>query len=153
MRALRLKVPPVAVTLVAGLAMWGLSITIPVAAFTLPGAPVIAVAIASAGGVIAISGVLAFRRHSTTTNPMKPDAAESIVTDGIYRFTRNPMYLGLALALLAWSIFLANLAALSVPLLFVAYMNQFQVKPEEQALLNKFGRSYADYLTEVRRWL
>ena len=133
--------------------MWGLSTAFPEAAFSLPGSLLVAIALAVVGGVIALSGVFAFRRHSTTTNPMSPDKAESIVTDGIYRFTRNPMYVGLTLALVGWAIFLANAAALLVPPLFVAYMTYFQIKPEEQALLKKFGRTYADYMDGVRRWI
>ena len=153
MRALRLKIPPVALTLISGLLMWGMSAAIPEAAFSLPGSLLVAIALAIVGGAIALSGVFAFRRHSTTTNPMKPDRAESIVTDGIYRVTRNPMYVGLAIALVGWAIFLANAAALLVPPLFVAYMTHFQIKPEEQALLKKFGRTYADYMDGVRRWV
>lgn len=133
--------------------MWGLSAALPTAAFLLPGSLLVAIAFAFVGGAIALSGVFAFRRHSTTTNPMSPDKAESIVTDGIYRFTRNPMYVGLTLALVGWAIFLENAAALLVPPLFVVYMTYFQIKPEERALLEKFGRTYADYMAVVRRWV
>ena len=153
MRALHLKIPPVALTLICGLGMWGLAEAVPGAAFSLGGALPVAVALAFVGGVIALAGVFAFRRHSTTTNPMSPDKAESIVTDGVYRFTRNPMYVGLTLALVGWAIFLENAAALLVPPLFVAYMTHFQIKPEERALLEKFGRTYEDYMADVRRWV
>ena len=84
---------------------------------------------------------------------MKPETASSIVTVGIYRFTRNPMYLGLAFALAGWAIYLANLAALLIVPIFVAYMTQFQIKPEERALLAKFGADFAAYMAAVRRWL
>lgn len=153
MRVLQLKIPPVALTLICGLLMWGLSAAVPAATFPFPGALTVAVVVVFIGGVIAISGVFAFLRHSTTTNPMTPDAAESIVTDGIYRFTRNPMYVGLTLALVGWAVFLANAAALLVPPLFVAWLTHFQIKPEERALVEKFGRTYADYMADVRRWV
>lgn len=153
MRALHLKIPPVALTLICGIGMWGLAAAVPGATFSFVGALPVAVALAFVGGAIALSGVFAFRRHSTTTNPMSPDKAESIVTDGIYRFTRNPMYVGLTVALVGWAIFLGNVVALLVPPLFVAYMTHFQIKPEERALLEKFGRTYADYMADVRRWV
>ena len=152
MRLLHLKVPPAAFTLICGLAMWGMSAAAPAVAFPMPGAVVVAITLAFVGGVIVLAGVFAFRRHSTTTNPMKPDRTESIVTDGIYRVTRNPMYLGFALVLAGWAVYLANIATLLVPPLFVAYITQFQIKPEERALLEKFGQVYADYMADVRRW-
>jgi protein-S-isoprenylcysteine O-methyltransferase Ste14 len=84
---------------------------------------------------------------------MAPDTTKSIVRDGIYRYTRNPMYLGFALILAGWAIFLANMASLLMLPAFVAYMTQFQIKPEERALLARFGPDYAEYMAKVRRWV
>ncbi len=84
---------------------------------------------------------------------MKPDTASSVVTAGIYRATRNPMYLGLALALAGWAMYLSNLVALLIVPAFVAYMTQFQIKPEERTLLAKFGPGFAAYMAAVRRWI
>jgi protein-S-isoprenylcysteine O-methyltransferase Ste14 len=92
-----------------------------------------AIAIAMAGIVIAILGVIALRRAKTTVSPLKPEATSSIVTSGVYGFTRNPMYLGLALALLAWAVFVSSAWALLGPVAFVLYMNRFQIIPEERA--------------------
>lgn len=153
MHALELRVPPLALVLVSGLVMWAVAANLPRAIFSLPGAPVFAIAIALTGLAIAFAGVSAFRRHSTTVNPMSPDAAASIVSDGIYRFTRNPMYLGLVLMLTGWALYLANLAALIILPAFAAYMTQFQIKPEERALLAKFEPGYAEYMASVRRWI
>lgn len=150
---MELKIPPVAVTIVFAVVMWGVSVVCEAATFTLPGATIIGVAIAFVGGGIGVSGVFAFRRHSTTVNPMYPEKTALVVTVGIYRVTRNPMYLGLALALVGWSVYLTNGAALLLVLVFVAYMTQFQIKPEERALLAKFGQSFADYTAAVRRWI
>jgi protein-S-isoprenylcysteine O-methyltransferase Ste14 len=63
------------------------------------------------------------------------------------------MYLGIAFVLLGWAIYLANLAALLLVPAFVAYMTRFQIKPEERALLEKFGSNFADYMAAVRRWI
>ena len=86
-------------------------------------------------------------------NPIKPSAASSLVTGGVFRFTRNPMYLSLLLYLLAWAAYLSNwLALLFVPV-FVLYINELQIKPEERALAVLFGAEYASYKGRVRRWL
>jgi protein-S-isoprenylcysteine O-methyltransferase Ste14 len=153
MRVLDLKVPPVALVLICGAVMWAISTVCSAAAFSMPGAPIVAVAFAFVGGGIVVTGVSAFRRHSTTVNPTTPDTTKSIVRDGIYRFTRNPMYLGFALILVGWAMYLANTAALLMLPAFVAYMTQFQIKPEERALLAKFGLNYAEYMANVRRWV
>ena len=109
--------------------------------------------VAIIGAGIAVAGVRSFRRHDTTVNPMKPETTASVVIVGIFRFTRNPMYLGLALVLVGWAIYLSNLVALLLVPVFVAYMTQFQIKPEERALLEKFGPDFANYMSEVRRWI
>ena len=153
MRVFELKVPPVALTAIFAVVMWAASTVFSAASFRLPGASIVAFAFAFGGGGIAVAGVFAFRRHNTTVNPMNPDTTGSIVTTGIYRVTRNPMYLGLALALVGWAMYLANLAALLVVPAFAAYMTRFQIKPEERALLAKFGPSFADYMAAVRRWI
>ena len=106
-----------------------------------------------AGGVAGIGGVLAFRRHETTVDPTRPHKASALVVASVYRHTRNPMYLGLALVLAAWAMYLANLVALLVLPAFIAYMTRFQIKPEEEALLDKFGAEFALYMSRVRRWL
>jgi protein-S-isoprenylcysteine O-methyltransferase Ste14 len=84
---------------------------------------------------------------------MKASAASSLVSNSVYRFTRNPMYLGLLLTLLAWAAFLSNpLAVLWVPV-FVLYINRFQITPDERVLSSLFGAEYAAYRNRVRRWL
>src|SRR6266571_5606379 len=105
----------------------------------------VALALLVIGQSISISGMVAFRRAKTTMNPIKPGAASSLVSSGVYRFTRNPMYLGLSVSLLGWAMFLSNpLALLGVPL-FVLYINRFQINPEERVLSSLFGAEYAAY--------
>lgn len=153
MQVFELKVPPVALVVVFAVVMWAVSAVFSAAAFRLPGASIIALALAFIGGGIAVAGVIAFGRHNTTVNPMKPQTTATIVTAGIYCVTRNPMYLGIAFLLLGWAIYLANLAALLLVPAFIAYMTRFQIKPEERALLEKFGSNFADYMAAVRRWI
>ncbi len=112
-----------------------------------------ALALVVIGLSISISGIVSFRRAKTTINPSKPSAASSLVTSGVYRYTRNPMYLGLSVTLMGWAVFLSNpLALLAVPL-FMLYINRFQINPEERVLSSLFGAEYAAYTEKVRRWL
>jgi protein-S-isoprenylcysteine O-methyltransferase Ste14 len=150
---LELKVPPPLVALILGAAMWALSEVIPVLGTRGLLTHVAAGAIALAGGAFSLAGILSFRRAQTTVNPLKPENASSLVTGGVYRFTRNPMYVGLLFVLVAWAVFLVNPWTLLGPVLFVAYMNRFQIKPEERALVTLFGEQYAAYAAKVRRWL
>ena len=153
MQALQLKVPPVGVFLVVGLAMWGVAGLLPAATVTCPGKPYLVLLLLVAGGVAGLGGVLAFYQHETSVDPTRPHKASALVVANVYRHTRNPMYLGLALVLAAWAAYLSNLAALLGIPAFIAYMTHFQIKPEERVLLDKFGAEFALYMRRVRRWL
>ena len=134
-----------------GLLMWFLSR--PAFDFSLPWREVIAgifIAVALGIGVIALIG---FRRAKTTVNPLSPEQASALVTGGIYRWTRNPMYLGMLLLLVGWACILSNWAALAILPLFVIYLNRFQIAPEERALRARFGDEFDNYCRKVRRWL
>jgi protein-S-isoprenylcysteine O-methyltransferase Ste14 len=153
MNSLELKIPPPLVALATALLMWLTSwVARPIDA-PLAWRLGIAAALVALGQSISISGIVAFRRAKTTPNPLKPTAASSLVSSGIYRFSRNPMYLGLLLTLLAWAVFLASPAALAFLPLFVLYMNRYQIGPEERVLSSLFGAEYAAYKQKVRRWL
>jgi protein-S-isoprenylcysteine O-methyltransferase Ste14 len=153
MRVLELKVPPPAVALVTAVLMWLASRSSSALAFVFPAGNLLAVGLAAIGLTVAISGVVTFRRARTTLNPNKPETSSSLVSWGIYKITRNPMYLGLLLELTAWAIFLSNwLAFLFLPV-FVVYINRFQIVPEERALTSLFAREFVAYQSRVRRWL
>jgi protein-S-isoprenylcysteine O-methyltransferase Ste14 len=153
MRALELKVPPVAVTLAASLGMAVVAWLTPFLRVCLPARGLVASAIGLAGLAVCWVGVASFRRAHTTVNPMAPDAASSLVQSGIYAHTRNPMYLGMALMLVGWAAYLSNPAALAIVPLFVLYLGRFQIAPEERALTALFGAEFSDYAARVRRWL
>jgi protein-S-isoprenylcysteine O-methyltransferase Ste14 len=153
MNALELKVPPVAVALLAGAAMWLVASAMPSLTSPLPYKQIVAVVLAVAGGVVAGLGVVSFRRAQTTVNPIKPQAASSLVTTGIYRFSRNPMYLGILLGLAGVAAFLANAATLIFLPAFILYMNRFQITPEERVLSAMFGPDFTAYRQRVRRWM
>ena len=153
MHQLELKIPPPAVAVLVGLAMWFASRVGPSLELPLLARGITFAVIALAGGAAGLSGNLAFKRAQTTPNPFKPQNASSLVITGVYRFTRNPMYLGLLLVLLGWATFLCSVFALLGPVAFVAYIARFQIVPEERVLLAKFGAPYSEYLASVRRWL
>ena len=112
-----------------------------------------ALTLVAVGFVVSTAGVVSFRRARTTINPTKPMTTSALVSGGIYGITRNPMYLGLLLALLGWAAFLANPLALLLVPAFMLYINRFQIKPEERTLLALFGGEYGAYQERVRRWL
>ena len=153
MTALEFKVPPVALTLLFALIMWLTSTYEAPLPFPLPWRRAIAFSVCCAGLVIGLGGVVAFRRAKTTVNPITPEATTTIVTSGLYRFSRNPMYLGLLLVLIGWAIFLSNLLAFALLPLFVLYMNRFQIIPEERVLSSKFAHQFRAYKKTVRRWI
>jgi protein-S-isoprenylcysteine O-methyltransferase Ste14 len=152
-RALELRIPPPVVAALAAGAMWGTSFATPLLEAPALIRVVSAGAIALAGAGFTLAGVVSFRGAKTTVNPLKPETASSLVRSGIYRLTRNPMYLGLVIVLVAWAVFLSSAWALLGPLIFVLYMNRFQIAPEERVLAELFGTSYSDYKAGVRRWL
>ena len=153
MQALELKVPPVVVVAVSASAMLGLSWLIPSATFVLPGSRIASLGLALLGMTIAMAGVMAFRASKTTVDPRTPDAASTVVVGGIYRLSRNPMYLGFLFVLAGWTVYLSNATAAMLLPAFVAYINEFQIKPEERILLSKFGPRFAEYMASVRRWV
>jgi protein-S-isoprenylcysteine O-methyltransferase Ste14 len=148
------RIPPPLVATLFGLLMW-------FAARHLPGALELTIELRTGlalmmlvvGIAICLAGVLSFHRARTTINPLKPETASALVSTGVYRYTRNPMYLGFAIALIAWSIFLAWPPALLGALGFVMYINHFQIGPEERALASLFGSDFTQYCNQVRRWL
>ena len=151
--SLELKVPPVLVVAIAALLMWACAWMLPELDLALPGRIPAAMIAILAGIAASVSGVAAFRRARTTVNPLKPGSASSLVDGGIYRLTRNPMYLGFALALVGWGIFLGNPLSIAMLFVFVGYMNRFQIVPEERALESLFGDAFKSYRSTVRRWL
>lgn len=152
MTALELKLPPPLVGALAFLASWLLAQWLPA-----PALPswwqYVAGPLALIGGGICTAAFYGFWRARTTINPLAPARASRLVTTGVYRFSRNPMYLGLAVVLVAWAMHTLALAAFAAPLAFVLFIDRFQVVPEERALTARFGDEYARYRLAVRRWL
>ena len=154
MNALENKIPPPIVGLLFGLIIWAISsITEPVSIFNQRQGLVAAAILLVAGFSFAISGGISFRMAKTTVNPLKPETASSLVTSGVFKYSRNPMYVGLAIILLAWTVYLAVPLGLLAIVGFMAYIQRFQIVPEERAMLKLFGAEFEVYQSMVRRWL
>jgi protein-S-isoprenylcysteine O-methyltransferase Ste14 len=153
MRALELRLPPLVVWLVFAAGMVAARRLWPGAIMPFAGHRAAAVVVLLLGIMVAVAGVVQFRRARTTVNPLAPVNASAVVDSGVYRLSRNPMYLGMSLALGSLALWWASAAGAALVLLFCLYLTQFQIKPEERALLAKFGPPYAAYLGKVRRWL
>lgn len=150
---LTLKIPPVIVVFIFACVMWMMALFNVWASISIPAEEVVALVIGLIGSSLVVAGAVEFRAAKTTVNPLTPELATSIVTKGIYRFSRNPMYLGFLIMLGAWGVFLGNSVAITLMPVFVGYMNRFQIIPEEKALLAQFGDDYAHYLASTPRWL
>ena len=146
-----LRIPPPIQGLFWGISMWGLAKLSFGFNFAFPGQSFIAFMIIGIGLAIEITAVLAFFKARTTVNPIHIEKASQLVTSGLYRFTRNPMYLGVSLLLTGWAVWLGNPLCLICVAGFVLVMNAIQIKPEEAALKKIFGQEYVDYTKTVRR--
>lgn len=153
MKALELRIPPPLVMVAVALLMLAAAKLMPSLAFSLAGKGAWAALIALLGIAVAGAGVLAFRRAKTTVNPMQVHATSSLVTSGVFRISRNPMYLGMVLLLIAWAVHLANAAAVLVLPLFGVYITRFQIAPEERSTQKLFGDAFVAYTKATRRWL
>ena len=105
------------------------------------------------GVCIAVAGIVSFRKAKTTVNPLKPEEATHLVVVGVFKYTRNPMYLGMLCVTIGMVINLANLWASVMVLAFYLYISQYQIAPEERAMQKLFGDQFAGYTKRVRRWL
>jgi protein-S-isoprenylcysteine O-methyltransferase Ste14 len=147
------RVPPPLLVLALGLAMWGASLALP--PLTVNGSIRVAIvallfATAAAFGAPAVR---AFGRAKTTIDPVHVDRASAVVTSGVYGVTRNPMYVAMAFLLLSWAAYLAVPWTLAGPLVFVLFIDRYQIAPEERAMTARFGAAYTAYKSRVRRWL
>ena len=144
--------PPVVLALVAA-AMWGIDRWLDTGRVAVTWQVPLAVALLVAGAGLMVAAAAALIAAHTTINPMMPGRASRLVTGGLFRWSRNPIYLGDLLLLAALAVWLGQIASLALLPMFVAYIDRFQIRPEERALAARFGAEYAAYRARVRRWL
>jgi len=153
MRYLELRFPPPLVGITIGAAMWVTASLPPIWPPSSSVRLLAGVILLVFGIAIALSAVISFRRAQTTVNPLKPETSTSLVSTGIFATTRNPMYLGMLISLLAWAVYLASPLTLLGPVAFALYITRFQIIPEERAMHSLFGPAFTEYSQKVRRWL
>lgn len=153
MERLKLKVPPIIWCAFSLSLMWWLSARLPLLTFCFPKQDLLALGCVFTGFSVALSGVATFRKARTTVDPLAPQKAASLVRDGIYSHTRNPMYLAMTLVQIGWFLHLGSYVSVFPVLGFVLVMTQLQIVPEEKALGQIFGREYDLYRAEVPRWI
>lgn len=150
---MKLRIPPLIQFLGFGACEWVLAKTLPELAFSLQALTIGGGLLVLIGALMLSSSVFAFVRNKTTVNPVSPEKANTLVTDGLYRYSRNPMYVGMASILWGGAFLLQNIVALCGPIGFVITMTYLQIKQEEEALKAVFGEAYEAYRKKTRRWL
>jgi len=139
--------------LAIAIAMWALSRYFPIVRFIPASWRRVGWYLITIALIALVAAFIQFLQARTSVNPHRPEMTTTLVTSGLYAWTRNPMYLGLSILLLGWAIKLGTLSALLGPLFFVPLIQYIQINPEEQALQMQFGRNYEQYCNRVNRWL
>ena len=150
---MRLRIPPVVQVLFFSSAMLVISRYAIKASFSFTGINEFALTCLIAGVVMIGSGIVTFSKAKTTVSPLHPDQTSSLVTMGIYQYTRNPMYFGLLLILFSFGLYLLNLVSMFVLPIYVWFISKYQIMQEEEALYKVFGDDYKNYQGRVRRWI
>ena len=150
---MRLRIPPPLLMLFAASIMWALNHWLPLGHWVPPPWNRVGALPGAVGVAIVVAAFVRFRQAKTTTNPMDPSKASQLVTGGVFRFSRNPMYLGLLLLQIGWALYLGSASVWVIPPLFVFVITAAQILPEEQALAQLFGEQYFAYRRRVARWL
>lgn len=152
MTILENRIPPPLVAAICGCIMW--LVAGGVTPFSEVGVvrAIAVLTVIAVGTFFCLAGAVAFRSARTTVNPLKPESATSLVKSGVYQISRNPMYLGFALFLFAWAIYLGSVWSVFGMMAFVLFITRFQILPEERAMRSLFGREFEAYSKAVRRW-
>ena len=145
------KIPPPIITLTFGLAIY----------FSTPLFPDLSSGIFDAIGLIFLilgivtlgSAVSSFKKHETTINPIAIKKASSLVISGTFKYSRNPMYLGMVFFLLAVTAKFNVIGGILITFLFASFITKFQIIPEEEAMHEIFGEEFDSYKQKTRRWL
>ena len=153
MTSLENRIPPPLVAVIAAAGIWWLSTFTSTLALISAVKYSLVLGFSLAGIFFALSGAISFRLAKTTVNPLKPETASALVTSGIYQFTRNPMYVGFVAFLFAWASFLGTVWGVGLIAVYIAYIQRFQIMPEERALTQIFKGEFLEYKTKVRPWL
>ena len=145
------KIPPPIITLICGLGIYFSRPLFP--KYNYISIDIIAASFLLLGIIILITAVLSFKRQSTTISPLQPEKASYLVVSGIFKYSRNPMYLGMVFILLGLTLIFNLIGGILCTILFMLYISVFQIKPEEIVMDKLFGEEFANYKKSVRKWL
>ncbi|WP_026481129.1 isoprenylcysteine carboxylmethyltransferase family protein [Ahrensia sp. 13_GOM-1096m] len=146
-----MRIPPVAQLAFCFALAGSLSAYIPILNFYSPNWLVALEVLA--GVAFLLPAVFSFIRHKTTVNPQSPNDASTLVIDGIFGISRNPMYVGMLLLVLAFVLWLGALSSFIAVAIFYTSIDRFQIRDEERSLREKFGEAFDEYAARVPRWL
>ena len=146
-----IKIPPPILVMILVISNYFSSKTIDL--ILLPNQDLISIIILLIGALILINPIFKFIKSKTTIDPIKFKKVNKLIISGIYKYSRNPMYLGLLMIVISTSIFYLNIFSITTPFLFYFWINRFQIKREEIFLTEKFGKEYSLYKAKTRRWL
>jgi protein-S-isoprenylcysteine O-methyltransferase Ste14 len=146
-------VPPPVVAAIVGAAIYLVDRSVALGKIEFPWQTPFAIGLFFAGLACMFVAIASFVLAKTTINPMQPARASHLITTGIYRVSRNPIYVADVLLLAAWAVWLGSALNLALIAVFVWYIQRFQIMPEERALTKLFGENYTAYCLCVRRWL
>ncbi|MGB0908158.1 MAG: methyltransferase family protein [Maricaulaceae bacterium] len=150
---MKLRIPPVLQFFLCGALAMLVSHYLPSFSYDSSILKIPAYVIGTAGILILLTAIASFVNARTTVNPHKPETASKLVITGLYRISRNPMYLAMAMLLIAGTFLSGNWAAFIGPVVFVALITHLQIKPEEEVLTGQFGVAYTAYCQQTRRWI
>ena len=153
MKALEVRIPPPVMTILVAVIMWIAANLLPTFHIGGQWRLIFTVLLAVLALVLGGMAFVAFGKSNTTIDPIHPEKASSLVSSGVYRFTRNPMYVALGSLLMSWAVWLSVPWVVLGPAGFIYFTTRLQIMPEERALSFKFGRTYDDYCLQVPRWL
>ena len=146
-----LKIPPPLLVLILVISNYFSSKKIDLILF--PNQEIASIIIFLIGMLILINPIFKFIKSKTTIDPIKFKKVNKLITSGIYKYSRNPMYLGLLMIVISTSILYLNIFSIATPMLFYFWINRFQIKREEIFLTEKFGKEYLLYKAKTRRWI
>ena len=150
---MELKIIPVIQVLIAASVMIVIQFTTPNFHYFFAFNQLIAMSLLTVAFIIGVLAIYCFKVHQTTVNPISIEKTSKVVDTGIYRYSRNPMYLAMLLALFALAVYLSHWLTWLVLPFFIVYITRYQIIPEERSLRNNFGQDYLLYTNKVRRWL
>ena len=146
-----LKIPPPLLVLILVISNYFSSKKIDL--ILIPNQTLISFIIFLIGVIILINPIIKFIKSRTTIDPINFKKVNKLIISGIYKYSRNPMYLGLLMIVISNTIFFLNILSITTPILFYLWINKFQIKREEIFLTEKFGQEYLLYMTKTRRWI